>query len=110
MTTFTTEDREWAFWNNYHAPIYNRQTEIQFFWPLTEQLPLELDYAPCEPPKLKVNYDQTHTFYPTTTGNITITGANMCLDVETTTVKLKSSPHLLQRILYNLLGIKWKIK
>jgi hypothetical protein len=28
-----------------------RQLEIQFFWPLTEQIPLELDYANCEKPK-----------------------------------------------------------
>ena len=25
-----------------------KQTEIEFFWPLTQQLPLNLDYSPCE--------------------------------------------------------------
>ena len=25
-----------------------KQLEIQFFWPLTEQIPLDLDYRPCE--------------------------------------------------------------
>ena len=24
------------------------QTEIQFFWPLTEQIPLDLDYTDCD--------------------------------------------------------------
>ena len=28
------------------------QQEIQFFWPLTEQVPLDLDYTECEKPKL----------------------------------------------------------
>lgn len=86
------------------------QKEIEFFWPLTEQIPLDLDYPSNQPPKLQINEGATYTFYPTTTGNITITGAKMCLDIETTTVKLKSSPHLLRRILYNVLGIKWEIK
>ena len=46
MTTFTSEDREWAYWDNYVCPKYSQQTEIKFFWPLTEQLELNLDYGP----------------------------------------------------------------
>ena len=87
-----------------------KQQEINFFWPLTEQIPLDLDYPPNQPPKVLVTNATNYTFYPTTIGNITIKGADICLDVETTTVKLKSSPHLLRRILYNILGIKWEIK
>lgn len=89
-----------------------KQQEINFFWPLTEQIPLDLDYPPNQSPKLQINDGVTYanTFYPTTTGNITIKGADICLDVETTTVKLKSSPHLLRRMMYNILGIKWEIK
>lgn len=30
------------------------QQEIKFFWPLTEQIPLDLDYSNCEKPKLTV--------------------------------------------------------
>jgi len=29
-----------------------QQTEIQFFWPLIEQVPLDLDYRDCDKPKL----------------------------------------------------------
>jgi hypothetical protein len=29
-----------------------KQLEIEFFWPLTEQIPLDLDYIECEKPKL----------------------------------------------------------
>jgi hypothetical protein len=28
------------------------QQEIQFFWPLTEQIKLDLDYTECDKPKL----------------------------------------------------------
>jgi hypothetical protein len=28
------------------------QQEIEFFWPLTEQIPLDLDYTECDKPKL----------------------------------------------------------
>jgi len=28
------------------------QQEIVFFWPLTEQIPLDLDYTDCDKPKL----------------------------------------------------------
>lgn len=29
-----------------------QQLEIQFFWPLTEQIPLDLDYTDCHKPKV----------------------------------------------------------
>jgi len=29
-----------------------QQLEIQFFWPLTEQIPLDLDYTNCEKQKI----------------------------------------------------------
>jgi len=29
-----------------------QQLEIKFFWPLTEQIPLDLDYTGCESSKL----------------------------------------------------------
>jgi hypothetical protein len=37
-----------------------QQLEIKYFFPLTEQIPLDLDYKLCEPPK--IYYDnQTET-------------------------------------------------
>ena len=98
-----------------------KQLEIQFFWPLTEQPSLDLDFSQCSPHQYYLKAQgqpregpfptgTVYAHYPATTGNITIQGADICLDVETTTVKLKSSPHLLRRLVYNILGIKWKIK
>ena len=40
------------------------QLEIQFFWPLTEQIPLELDYANCEKPKFSTNTGGTFLCSP----------------------------------------------
>jgi len=36
------------------------QLEIQFFWPLTEQIPLELDYGGCDTrPKINIFNSET---------------------------------------------------
>jgi hypothetical protein len=100
------EDKEWAYWNNYVCPKYSRQTEIQFFFPLTEQIPLELDYAPCEPPKLTVSYDTGVTFahYPTGTwagvGTITLKAKELTIE----------TPHMpwYRKLAFKLLGFKWE--
>jgi hypothetical protein len=48
FTTVTTEDKEvfiqkgWEYWTSYDKPQYPRQLEIVFFWPLTEQMELDL--------------------------------------------------------------------
>lgn len=35
--------------------MLGRQLEIQYFWPLTEQIPLDLDYTGCEKVKLSAD-------------------------------------------------------
>jgi hypothetical protein len=93
-----------------------RQQEIQFFWPLTEQVPLDLDYSDCEKPKLYQTYDATnngaitYTLGTWQTGDVTITAANMNIDVDTTVIKVKDKPNLCRRTLYKCLGLKWEIK
>ena len=94
---------------------YNlNQQEIEFFWPLTEQIPLELDYTGCEKPRLEVNCSVTATvpweFYPATTGNITITATNLEIDTESTKFITKEKPPLLRRALYKMMGIEWQLK
>ena len=108
MTTFTSKDREWAYWDNYVCPKYTRQTEIQFFFPLTEQVPLDLDYAPCEPPKLEVKYDTgvNFAFYPTTSGEWSSVGT---VTIKTTELTIET-PHMpwYRKVAFKLLGFKWK--
>lgn len=90
-----------------------RQLEIQYFWPLTEQIPLELNYEGCEKPKLSTVIDsgQTFTFLNSnTTWGTTITASHLSLDIDTTTIKVKETPSLCSRIIYKCLGIKWEKK
>jgi hypothetical protein len=118
VTTFTTEDREWAFWHTYVTPKYTRQTEIQFFFPLTEQIELDLDYINCEKPKLSVSTLQgtgTFTFYPTTGSTniaptLSVHPQNSVgqLNIGGISVGLERQPKWYQRVMYKLLGFNWK--
>lgn len=92
-----------------------RQLEIDYFWPLTEQIPLGLNYEGCEKPKLTIDsvIDSGQTFTISNgwdTGKVTITAAHMQLDVDTTVIKVKEKPNLCSRIIYNCLGLKWEKK
>ncbi len=119
MTTFTTEDREWAFWNNYHAPKYDKQTEIEFFWPLTEQIPLELDYTDCSKPQLTYPLsDDRGSFYTGGTWSNTIAPQLMVESLDTkgylkiggVKIGLDKKPSQFRTMLHKLLGFDWSEK
>lgn len=88
-----------------------RQMEIQYFFPLTEQIPLDLIYEGCEKPKLTVCNENPITF---TTGwdtsTVSITASHLNLDIDTTTIKVKERPNLCRRVLYKCMGLKWEKK
>ena len=97
----------------------NLQLEIQYFWPLTEQIPLDLDYTECSQPKLSVpwgsigpslNAGTGHTFTNQQWATTSISAGKLQLDVDTTVIKVNDKPPLLRRGLYKLLGINWEIK
>ena len=89
------------------------QQEIEFFWPLTEQIPLDLDYSVCEKPKLSVT-DCGITNITINNGNLDTTisfiASNFNIDVDTTTIKVKEEPNLIRKALYKGLGLKWELK
>lgn len=116
MTTFTSEDREWAYWDNYVCPKYTRQIEIEFFFPLTEQIPLGFDYTDCVKPittnyntisSISIGHDATFVNYPTCVNYPTWT-TSINVDSNCIIVTSKNVPPLYRRILYKLLGINWK--
>lgn len=90
------------------------QQEIQFFWPLTEQIPLDLDYTDCERPKFTANnVIGTAGNYIISNGgtwNTSIVASHLSLDIDTTTIKVNEKPNLCRRVLYKCLGLKWEKK
>lgn len=99
-----------------------KQLDLTYFWPLTEQPQLDLDYTPCkkyEEDKLKnSNYvgnriDQW-TIYPTGTTVVTLNtnlgNPKFTIDVDQIPITIKSleKPNFIKRYLYKALGMKWE--
>jgi hypothetical protein len=99
-----------------------QQLNIDYFWPLTEQIPLDLDYTDCKKPQLTYATGSggftLRDNYPSElfridgggTGTTNIITARLNLDVDTTVIKSNTKPPLIRRGLYKLLGLKWEIK
>ena len=94
-----------------------KQLELEIFFPLTEQIPLDLDYGPTHlyfrakgiagthgMPILGSKYE--FTTVPTTT---TFAAQHLTIDVQSTTIKTKTKPPLYRRLAYQLIGLKWEI-
>lgn len=89
-----------------------RQLEIEFFWPLTEQIPLDLDYSECIKPKLYTTNTVTVTsggtgLAYTNSGTIT---SSFTIDSEITKVVLPEEPGFIRKMAYKILGLKWGTK
>jgi hypothetical protein len=92
------------------------QLEIEFFWPLTEQIPLDLDYKGCDvkrftpQPILTVSNGSTGTITmasPTWTTTATFIGS---VEIPELVMKLDKQPNFVVKWLYKLLNINWKLK
>ena len=94
------------------------QLQIEFFWPLTEQIPLDLDYTGCDTTtKLAFSTGTSVAFaQPTWATNIAPTLTVSPIDSKGTlsiggvSVGLEKEPSWLQKILYKALGFNWKDK
>ena len=101
------------------------QKEIEFFWPLTEQIELDLDYTRTydydyEKTKLRVKAEAGQCL-TIANGNTSVTwvSANEIQTLKVTaegietpeiTFTLNKKPFIIKRLAYKFLGIKWKIK
>jgi hypothetical protein len=95
------------------------QLEIQFFYPLTEQIPLELDFKLCldyEERKRKESLYTGNRFdywgngaslIYTTTGSIA-SSFTIDMDKLPITIQSKNRPNIIKRLIYWSLGMKWK--
>jgi hypothetical protein len=96
------------------------QTEFKFFWPLTEQTELDLDYSDCEKPKFYWPDSGITTFSGTdglsyTLGTnqpswVSVSASKLQIDTDTTVFYTKEEPPFYRKWLLKLLGIKWEVK
>lgn len=86
------------------------QQEIQFFWPLTEQIPLDLDYSDCVKPTISIAYGGTGTTISSLAIGTSWTTSSFRLHENTTTMIVLKKPNLLRKWLFKLLGFKWEVK
>lgn len=111
MTSDTNQTFKWN--------PYQQQECIQFFWPLTEQIPLELDYTGCA---REITYSLPDTgltlqTFPTTNGSIgtnwvamNISPEKLIVDVESVCFKQRKKPNIIRRLIYKIIGINWELK
>ena len=94
------------------------QQSIEFFWPLTQQIPLDLDYKDCAKPK-PTDYNSTSSITVSTgtwttaiNPQLTVTPINSVgeLTIGGINVGLDKKPTWLQAKLFKLLGFNWKDK
>jgi len=91
-----------------------KQIEIEFFWPLTEQLKLDLDFTPCEKPKTygsigAVTYTPNAPAFLLTNNFTNLTNTvELNLNLDRTNIVISGKPPLIRRWLYKLLGFKIK--
>ncbi len=89
------------------------QKEIEFFFPLTEQIQLDLDYSRCVKPSVTANIVNGGTSIAMVSpSNLTWTTTVTASEISTERLILTvdKSPSFMRKWLYKLLDIKWKIK
>ena len=86
------------------------QQEIEFFWPLTEQIPLDLDFNGC--------YNRSAVSIATpsnilTGGGITLAPAwvttSFKMQENQTTMLVTKEPNFIRKLIYKLIGFKWEV-
>ena len=101
-----------------------QQLEIQYFFPLTEQVPLDLDFKPCtdyEERKRKERFAESvitlttsgmllsnGTTWTTVSNNLGAPSFTINVDAMPITVISKKKPNFIMRFIYKSMGMKWK--
>lgn len=96
------------------------QLEINLFWPLTEQIPLDLDHSNCLKPKFSTNTGGTFLYSPggpyvlTTSTNISTfplrVDGKVNINADEITFRTSKKPNILRKMLFNVMGIKLETK
>ena len=86
-----------------------KQIELEFFWPLTQQIPLDLDLPPSistYTPSMTVG-TALCSIGGTSSTNIT---SKLSVDIGSTVFRVEKKPNIIRRGLYKALGVKWEKK
>lgn len=105
---------------------HNNQLLIEFFWPLTEQIPLELDFTLSEAYVkdkqqsllsgmngaylMSGGTGLTFAVPENTWTTVSISGSQLNLDVDEIEFKVNKEPNFLRKLAYKIMGLKWKVK
>jgi hypothetical protein len=97
-----------------------QQLNIEYFFPLTEQIPLELDFKPCtdyaEEQRKKQNYtgytlntwNGVGTGWTTISNNLGAPSFTINVDAMPITIISKKKPNFIMKFIYKSMGMKWK--
>ena len=100
-----------------------QQLEIQYFFPLTEQIPLDLDFKPCQQydeEKRAIQFSSSiisgsylmcngsSSTWATVSLKDTEPNFTINIDAMPITIQSKTKPNFFRRYIYKILGMKWK--
>ncbi len=98
-----------------------QQLNIQYFFPLTEQIPLELDYEDCGKPMIYrttevlgtsgqflINGGTGATTWTTLSTNLVSPSFTINVDQCPITIISKKKPNFIMKFIYKSMGMKWK--
>ena len=83
------------------------QLEIEYFWPLTEQISLDLDYSNCSPYQYHMETPNISGIGKLIIDSNTTWSSSLNIDGETITFNNLKMPWY-RKALFKLMGFKWK--
>ena len=94
-----------------HSNYTKGQMEIEFFWPLTEQIELPFDYTGCAKPQTFATTTNSQMVALAQTGTTWVMAQfNGPVETPELVMALDKKPNFVVKWLYKLLNIKWKTK
>ena len=85
-----------------------KQIEIEYFWPLSQQIPLDLDFPPLISTHIPLITAGTGLYSIGTSS--TFTTGKLSVDIGSTVFRVDKKPNIVRRALYSVLGVKWEKK
>jgi len=88
------------------------QQQIEFFWPLTEQIPLDLNYTECYDARIDrtlATCDTVISMNSTFPSAGAWTTSSFKMQENQTTMVVVKEPNFIRKLIYKLIGFKWEV-